>query len=85
MVLRLNQAPTADFARFVGSRTTHRLVNSKWGAAYKANARLAMEPGVTMVFSRIDWLSYLRIVKVISERDPEVRAEDLGLRAEGRG
>ena len=30
----------------------NRLVNNKWGAAYKVNTKLAMEPGVTMVFSR---------------------------------
>eukprot|EP00854_Cymbomonas_tetramitiformis_P025851 gene25851-31634_t len=30
MVLRLNQAPTKGFHKFVGSRTTFRLLNKKW-------------------------------------------------------
>lgn len=64
VVLRLNQAPTAAFETYVGAKTTHRLVNNKWGAAYKVNTKLTMEPGVTMVFSRTDWLTYLRIAKV---------------------
>ena len=73
VVMRLNQAPTVNFEKYVGSKTTHRLVNNKWGAAYKANEKLAMEPGVTMVFSRTDWLSYLRIAKVLGARDSEVK------------
>jgi hypothetical protein len=36
----------------VSDNPTRGLVNNKWGAAYKANAKLSLEPGVTMVFSR---------------------------------
>ena len=35
-VFRMNNGPTAGFEKFVGSRTTHRIVNNQWAGLYGA-------------------------------------------------
>ena len=39
VVLRLNNAPTIGYERFVGSRTTHRLINNQWTREYGVQVR----------------------------------------------
>ena len=60
VVVRLNNAPTLGFERFVGGRTTHRLLNGVWTQRYASNAIesnhvanvMPLEVGVTAVATR---------------------------------
>jgi hypothetical protein len=60
VVVRLNNAPTLGFERFVGGRTTHRLLNGVWTQRYGLNAVesnyvaniMPLEVGVTAVATR---------------------------------
>ena len=60
VVVRLNNAPTLGFERFVGGRTTHRLLNGVWTQRYGRDSiesnRVAnvmpLEVGVTAVATR---------------------------------
>eukprot|EP00240_Pyramimonas_obovata_P005417 CAMPEP_0118943782 /NCGR_PEP_ID=MMETSP1169-20130426/39024_1 /TAXON_ID=36882 /ORGANISM="Pyramimonas obovata, Strain CCMP722" /LENGTH=385 /DNA_ID=CAMNT_0006889113 /DNA_START=132 /DNA_END=1286 /DNA_ORIENTATION=+ len=66
VVMRLNQAPTENYATYVGEKTTHRLLNRLWGFRYsyghaaKAGTGRARfidaprEENVTLVASRIE-------------------------------
>ena len=70
VVMRLNQAPSKRFEKYVGHKTTHRLLNAKWTQAYKSNPYLQTEPNVTFVITRTDWLTYLRAAKVMANLKP---------------
>jgi len=76
VVMRLNQAPSRRFERYVGHKTTHRLLNAKWTQAYKSNPFLQTEPNVTFVITRTDWLTYLRAAKIISALKPNYFPKD---------
>lgn len=55
VVMRLNQAPAQQYGRFVGYRTTFRLLNNLWAAHYANRAvqmQLPVEPGVTFILTR---------------------------------
>lgn len=51
VVMRINQAPTATYEKFVGKRTTHRLLNRLWTLAY-ADYRVRRRGGGRLVGSR---------------------------------
>ena len=70
IVMRLNQAPSKRFEKYVGHKTTHRLLNAKWTQAYKSNPYLQTEPNVTFVITRTDWLTYLKAAKVMANLKP---------------
>ena len=70
IVMRLNQAPSKRFEKYVGHKTTHRLLNAKWTQAYKSNPYLQTEPNVTFVITRTDWLTYLKAAKVMANLNP---------------
>ena len=62
--------PSKRFEKYVGHKTTHRLLNAKWTQAYKSNPYLQTEPNVTFVITRTDWLTYLRAAKVMANLKP---------------
>ena len=54
VVLRLNNAPTIGFAKWVGSKTTHRLINNQWTREYGLQEALPLEINCTLLISRAD-------------------------------
>jgi hypothetical protein len=58
VVVRLNQAPTWGYARQVGSKTTHRVLNRLWTRAYRTSGgvvhgmALPLERGVSLLVTR---------------------------------
>eukprot|EP00899_Mesostigma_viride_P002608 jgi/Mesvir1/12348/Mv00531-RA.1 len=63
LVVRVNQAPTEGYEAHVGAKTTFRLINHMWTQRYAqlpldlasvpAAKRIPLEPGVTLVASRL--------------------------------
>lgn len=54
VVLRLNNAPTVGFERWVGSKTHLRLVNNQWTREYGLQESLPLEINCTLLISRAD-------------------------------
>lgn len=58
VVVRLNQAPTWGYTRWVGSKTSHRVFNRLWTRAYRTSGgvtrgmALPLEPGVSLLVTR---------------------------------
>ena len=72
-VMRVNQGPTAGFERHVGSKTTFRLINHKWADAYTSvRSKLQLETDVTLVVSRTDWRSFLKIAHNMRQKRADV-------------
>jgi len=71
-IMRINQGPYKHFEDFVGSKTTHRLINHKWAEAYTNNPYLQLEKGVTLVVSRTGWREFLRVAAKQKLERPDV-------------
>ena len=71
-VMRLNQATTVGFEKYVGRKTTFRLINSKWASAYTTSNKLQLEKEVTLVVSRTDWRHFLRIARNLKNKRADV-------------
>lgn len=72
-VFRINQGPTIGFERFVGNKTTHRMVNHKWAQAYRGNVNLQLEHGIMLLVSRTPWNEFLKTAHSVRERRPDVQ------------
>jgi len=73
VVMRINQASTVGYEDQVGNKTTLRLVNRKWAAAYQRDTRLKLETNVTLMCSRTTWPLFLRVARAVAARRPDVR------------
>jgi len=74
VVLRLNNAPTVGFERWVGSKTHLRLVNNQWTREYGLQESLPLEINCTLLISRADAQSAATLRRVLLERRPDVWA-----------
>jgi heme oxygenase len=54
VVLRLNNAPSVGFEKWVGSKTTHRLINNQWTREYGLKETLQLELNSSLIISRAD-------------------------------
>ena len=80
-VLRFNQAPQGDaenyFGRHVGTKTTFRLVNTRWtnkyGTVHFLDQGLPLEMGVTLIVTRARPTSYDAIAQTLKKSRPDVR------------
>eukprot|EP00899_Mesostigma_viride_P027742 jgi/Mesvir1/8152/Mv12463-RA.1 len=84
-VIRINQAPAEGFESYVGSRTTHRLLNHKWASSYEAEALgmrtkkkraeepLYLELNVTLIVSRTDWKEFRKLAKALRSHRADVK------------
>ena len=75
-VFRMNNGPTLGFEKYVGSKTTHRVVNNLWTKAYGASvynlARLPLEWNATLLVSRTDGEDFYNVVSELKNRRPDV-------------
>ena len=91
VVLRFNQAPQGDasnnLARHVGTKTTFRLVNTRWtnkyGSVHFLEQGLPLEPGVTLVVTRASPRSYDSIAQTLKKTRPDVKLLYLSSRVIG--
>eukprot|EP00873_Tetraselmis_striata_P043997 jgi/Tetstr1/464261/TSEL_009065.t1 len=69
LVLRANQAPTFGYERLVGSKTTFRILNKSWTAAYAAarfkSQGLPMERSVSLVITRSTGKEFDRLTRYL--------------------
>ena len=76
VVLRLNQAPTSAYRRFVGMKTTFRLLNRLWTAHYGTGRfiemGLPMERGLTVVVTRSTGRGFDKMHRTIYKYRPDV-------------
>lgn len=76
VVLRLNQAPTSAYRRFVGMKTTFRLLNRLWTAHYGSGRfiemGLPMERGLTIVVTRSTGRGFDKMHRTIFKYRPDV-------------
>ena len=85
VVMRLNNAPTVGFERWVGSKTTHRVMNAIWSGRYYNDAVgstvvmdvLPLEANVTVLSSRSPDNDFNRLKSSLSKRRPDVIATKL--------
>lgn len=84
VVVRLNQSPVKAFARWVGTKTTIRILNSLWSAHYGSGRyegmNLPLEKNVTIIVSRTTGHSFDKIVDTIKKKRPDVRVLQLSSR-----
>eukprot|EP00899_Mesostigma_viride_P028487 jgi/Mesvir1/8823/Mv02724-RA.1 len=79
VVLRVNQAPTQGYERYVGSRTTFRLLNKKWAAMYtsKADGRGVLLPtehaNATLVLTRVTAAVFQHLASVVRRERPDMK------------
>ena len=81
LVLRFNQAPQGDpenqLSKYVGTKTTLRLINTRWtnkyGTIHFLEQGLPLEPGVTLLVSRARPKSYDTIAQTLKKARPDVR------------
>ena len=75
-VFRMNNGPTLGFEKYVGTKTTHRIVNNLWTKAYGASvynlARLPLEWNATLLVSRTDGEDFYNVVSELKNRRPDV-------------
>lgn len=75
-VFRMNNGPTLGFEKYVGTKTTHRIVNNLWTKAYGASvynlARLPLEWNSTLLVSRTDGEEFYSVVSELKNRRPDV-------------
>ena len=78
VVMRINQAPTVSYEKFVGKKTTHRLLNRLWTLAYAdykgLNGRYRrwakkwpLEKGVTLISSRTASENFVALVEYLQK------------------
>ncbi len=71
VVVRLNQSPTKAFARWVGSKTSIRILNSLWSAHYGSGRfqamNLPLEKNLTIVVSRTTGHAFDKIVDTMKK------------------
>ncbi|KAK3271315.1 hypothetical protein CYMTET_20328 [Cymbomonas tetramitiformis] len=86
-VVRLNVAPNVEYARRVGHKTTHRLLNRLWTRTYrngggtKKGQALPMEQDLTFMISRANSQEYELLQEYLVENRPDVKALYLSSRA----
>ncbi|QDZ21981.1 sialyltransferase [Chloropicon primus] len=81
VVLRFNQAPRGDsgnnLKRQVGSKTTFRLINTRWTHKYGDGSPslqgLPLETGVTMVATRAHPRLYESLAEMLKKKRPDVK------------
>lgn len=75
-VFRMNNGPTAGFEKFVGTRTTHRIINNQWAGLYGAPIhnlrRLPLEWNSTLLVSRTDHDQFYATAQAVKQRRPDV-------------
>lgn len=75
-VFRMNNAPTNGYEKFVGKRTTHRIINNQWASQYGAPinrlGRLPLEWNVTLMVSRADHAQFYATAQAVKQRRPDV-------------
>ena len=71
-VFRMNNGPTAGFEKFVGTRTTHRIINNQWAGLYGAPIhnlrRLPLEWNSTLLVSRTDHDQFYATAQAVKQR-----------------
>ena len=78
VVFRINQAPTLKYEKFVGKKTTHRLLNRLWTLAYqdyrglnngyrRFAKRWPLEKGVTLISSRTASENFVGMVEYLQK------------------
>mmetsp|Transcript_832 Transcript_832/g.1750 ORF Transcript_832/g.1750 Transcript_832/m.1750 type:complete len:535 (-) Transcript_832:314-1918(-) len=78
-VIRINQGPTAGYEKFVGSRTTFRLLGRKWVALYtsKDDGRAILLPAEvsnsTLLVSRVSASEYEHLASLVRRVRPDVK------------
>ncbi|UPQ99836.1 sialyltransferase [Chloropicon primus] len=84
VVVRLNQSPTKAFAKWVGTKTTMRMLNSLWSNHYGAGRyepmALPLENDVTLIVSRTTGHAFDKIVKTMKQKRPDVKVLQLSSR-----
>ena len=84
IVVRLNQSPVKAFARWVGTKTTMRVLNSLWSSQYGSgryeNMALPLEQNVTILVSRTKGHTFDKMVDTMKKRRPDVRVLQLSSR-----
>ena len=84
--MRLNNAPTLGFEPFVGSKTTHRLVNNQWTRSYGAGyMRLPLEWNVTVMASRTETKSYTQLFTQLKTMRGDIAVVRLTMEGANRG
>jgi len=86
VVMRLNNAPTMGFEPFVGSKTTHRLVNNQWTRTYSTmGRRLPLEWNVTLLASRTDYKSYTALFQQLKTVRSDIAVVRLTMEGVNKG
>ncbi|QDZ20626.1 sialyltransferase [Chloropicon primus] len=83
VVLRLNQAPTKKFSKWVGTKTSIRLINNLWSIRYGSErdfGKIPLEKNLTLVVSRTRGFVFDNIVKFLGEKRPDVKVVRLNSR-----
>ena len=77
VVVRINQAPTKGYEKFVGKKTTHRLLNRLWTIAYHDGSGInkiyrgggwPLEKGVTLISSRTAAENFVRLAYYVKNK-----------------
>ena len=77
IVVRINQAPTKGYEKYVGKRTTHRLLNRLWTIAYHDGSGInkiyrgggwPLEKGVTLISSRTAAENFVRLAYYVKNK-----------------
>ncbi|KAK3273220.1 hypothetical protein CYMTET_18528 [Cymbomonas tetramitiformis] len=95
VVVRINQAPTNEYETYVGSKTTHRVLNNVWSTRYsqrngaggakdrRIGPHVPRESGVTLVVSRLNdgVEGFQRLLLTNKAEHPQLKAIKLSRRA----
>ena len=77
VVVRINQAPTKGYEKYVGKKTTHRLLNRLWTIAYHDGSGInkiyrgggwPLEKGVTLISSRTAAENFVRLAYYVKDK-----------------
>eukprot|EP00898_Chlorokybus_atmophyticus_P005880 jgi/Chlat1/6293/Chrsp44S05786 len=82
-VMRINQAPTAKYERYVGSKTTFRLLNKKWTTLYAAHGEFTalltdLERNASLVSTRSSAEQIADLHARVRRHRPDARVLVLG-------
>ena len=76
IVVRLNHAPTEGYQRFVGTKTSFRILNSLWTNHYASwrwmNMHLPSERGMGLVVSRTDTHQFDKLIQTFHVLRPDI-------------
>ena len=93
IVVRINQAPTKGYEKFVGKRTTHRLLNRLWTIAYHDGSGInkiyrgggwPLEKDVTLISSRTAAENFVRLAYYVKNKLKRLDVQTLFLMPEVR-